>query len=184
MMQDYVSRTSINGVEQAQAQVVFLTRRLSELRIELEAERANVPASSDAIQSRIVEAERHLDQLQKQINQARSKSKQHKQEIEEWKQWYGAIAPINKTQAWATLNMEISWRSQEICTCKATISKLETEKLATMSRVEKMHSQWAAFTNGLYDRPLEEDPRWLEIEASLNAAKVALNAASTATKAA
>ena len=182
MMQDNTHLSPISTVEQAKAKVAFFTRRLAELRTELEAERANVPASADVIQASIIDAERRLDWLQRQINQAKAKSKQLKQEIDEWRQWYGAIAPINKTQAWATLNMELSWRSQDIHNCETIISKLETEKLVTMSMVEKKHIQCSVFINGVYDQPLEKDPRWLEAQAALNAAKTALNAAQSATK--
>ena len=184
MMQDTMPLFPIDSAEQAQAKVDFFTRRLSELRFELEEERATLPTSLDEIQSSILDAERHLDSLQRKINQAKAQRKQRKQEIDEWKQWYGAIAPINKTQAWATLNMEISWRSQDIRDCEATIRRLETEKLVTMGMVEKKHMQFAAFANGLYDRPIEQDPRWLEIQAALNTAKLALKSTHTATKAA
>ena len=155
----------------AQENVGFFKRLLSELKVELEAERSNLPNSVDVIQVSIAEAELNLEKVQAKINKAKGQSKQRKQEISEWKRWYEAIAQINKAQEWETLTQEMTWRSQIISDCEVKISQLESKKLMLMGELEKKRIQLVAFMNGVYELPLNEDPRLIEAQAALKTAQ-------------
>lgn len=161
-------------VVSAQENVGFFKRLLSELNVELEAERSNLPDSVDVIQVSIAEAELNLEKVQAKINKEKGKSKQRKQEISEWKRWYEAIAQINKTKEWETLTQEITWRSQIISDCEVKISQLEAKKLMLMGDLEKKRIQLAAFVNGVYELPIDQDPRLIEAQVALETAQDAL----------
>lgn len=174
MTQQKTPLMATNFVVAAQDNVVFFQQLLTELRVELESERSTLPDSVDVIQDSITETELTLEQVQASINKLKLKSKQRKQEIDEWKRWYGAIAPLNKMPEWETLTQEIMWRSQNISDCEAKISQLESKKLMLMGDLEKKWIQLAAFMNGVYDLPLDEDPRLIEAQSTLKTAQESL----------
>lgn len=157
---------------QAQANVDFFKQRLLSVRAELQAERDNLPTSPEDIQDSITDIELDLDRLQRQINHTKNNGKRLKQEMDDWRQWYVAIAPINKTQAWETLNMELAWRRDAMHDCETMISKLETQKLSVMGTLEQRHRQFAAYFN---HTPLEQEPRWQDAQADLKRAQARLN---------
>ena len=177
MTQQNTLLMATNFVVAAQDNVVFFQQLLTELRVELESERSTLPDSVDVIQDRISETELTLEHVQAKINTLKSQSKQRKQEIAHWKRWYEAIAKINKTQEWETLTQEIIWRNQVIRNCEAKISQLESKKLTLMGDLEKKWIQLAAFMNGVYDLPLDEDPRLIEAQAALKTAQDSLQKA-------
>ncbi len=177
MAQQTDSLTSIDRVQEAQSNVIFLTRLLSEVRLQIEAERANPPASEEAIKAEILKAEMQVEKVQKKINKEKQECKKRKREIDEWKRWYHSIANIDKSQELDKLNVEISWRGQAISQGEANISQLEAEKLAAIMNLEKVKIQLEAFANGVYDSPIESDPRLLAAEAALQTAQDALKAA-------
>jgi hypothetical protein len=157
--------------EAALAKVALLTRVLPQLRQELEAERANLPESQAVIEGEILKAKMQLDKVQTKIDKEKNSAKKRKKEIDEWKRWYNSNPHIDKTEARAKLSVEIDWRGQEIASHEAKISQLEAEKLVKMEALEKQNLFLEAYLNGVFDLPVEEDPRLLEAEAALAAAK-------------
>jgi hypothetical protein len=170
MAQPTEALTTIDRVQEAQSNVAFLTRLLSEVRLQIEAERANPPASAEAIKADILMAEKQVEKVQKKINKQKQECKKRKREIDEWKRGYHSIANIDKSHELEKLNVEISWRSQIISQGEACISQLEVEKLTAITNLEKAKIQLIAFANGVYDNPIESDPRLIAAETALQTA--------------
>lgn len=164
-------------VEEAQEHIALLTRALSELRLQIEAERSNVPPSAEVIETDILKAEMRLENVQTKIDKEKQKCKKRKKEIDEWKRWYHSIAEIEKSQAREKLDLEINWRSQAISKCEVKISQLKAEELVKMGDLEKKKIQLEAFTNGVYDLPIESDPRLKAAEVALQTAQERLKTA-------
>ncbi|MBD2194817.1 MULTISPECIES: hypothetical protein [Calothrix] len=177
MAQQTTSPSPTDRVQAAHANVVFLTSVLSELRLQIEDERANVPGSEDVIKADILKAEMQLEKVENKINREKQECKQRKHEIDEWKRWYSSIAQIEKSQEREKLDFEINWRSQSIAEGEAKISQLEQEKLAAITNLEKSKIQLEAFREGVYNNPIESDPRLIEAELALQAAQDELKAA-------
>ncbi|MEG4252793.1 hypothetical protein [Microcoleus sp. Pol10D4] len=177
MTQQKYSLSPTERVREAQSKIVFLARVFSELRMQIETERANPPSSEDAIRSEIIKAEMQLDKVQKKIDKEKQECKKRKQEIDEWKSWYHSVAQIEKSQERNKLDIEIKWRSQAISEGEVKISQLEAEKLVAIMNLEKSKVQLAAFVNRVYDNPIELDPRLVEAELALQTAQVELKAA-------
>ena len=177
MAQPTEALSSIDRVQEAQSNVAFLTRLLSEVRLQIEAERANPPASAEAIKADILKAEKQVEKVQKKINKEKQECKKRKREIDEWKRGYQSIANIDKSHEREKLNVEISWRSQIISQGEANIGQLEAEKLIAITNLEKAKIQLVAFANGVYDNPIESDPRLIAAEAALKTAQEALKVA-------
>jgi chromosome segregation ATPase len=177
MAQQTTSSSPTDRVQASHANVVFLTRVFSELRLQIEDERANLPGSEDEIKADILKAEMQLEKVENKINREKQQCKQHKHEIDEWKRWYHSIAQIEKSQEREKLDIEINWRSQAIAEGEAKISQLEQEKLAATKNLEKSKIQLEAFREGVYDNPIESDPRLIEAELALQVAQDELKAA-------
>ena len=181
MTQTQLPNITSEQIEAALAKVALLTRFLSELRRQLETERANCPDSQEAIEGKILKSQMRLDKVQGKIDKAKKNSKKRKTEIDEWKRWYNSNPHIDKTEARDKLSLEIDWRSQEIAAHEAKIIQLEAEKLLKMETLEKQELQLEAFVNGVFDLPVAEDPRLLEAEAALQEAQAELEALQTST---
>jgi hypothetical protein len=177
MAQQTHSLSSTHSVQEAQSNVVSATRLLAEVRSQIEAERVNPPASEEAIKTDILKAEMQVEKVQKKIDKEKQECKKRKTEIDEWKRWYHSIATLDKAQELDKLNVEIDWRGQSISEGESRISQFEAEKLVAIMELEKVKIQLAAFVNGVYDQPIELDPRLLDAEEALQAAKDDLNAA-------
>ncbi len=169
--------TSLSQIQEAQDYVVFFTRLLSELKLQIEAERSNLPPSADVIETDILKLQMSLEKVQTKIDKEKQKCKKRKQEVDEWKSWYSSIAQIDKSEAREKLDLEIKWRSQAISKCEAKISQLQAEELVEMGNLEKKRIQLEAFTNGVYDLPIESDPRLIAAQEALQTAQDALKAA-------
>lgn len=164
-------------VTEAQANVAFLSRVISELRQQLEEERKQLPISQASIETDILKLEKQCEKVQAKIAQKKAKSKSRKQEIDDWKRWYNGIGHIDKTQAREQLALEIDWRAQAIAEYETQISQLGPEELAITGELEKKKMQLEAFLTGVYERPIAEDPRLTEAETALEEAQNALSAA-------
>jgi alpha-L-arabinofuranosidase len=177
MTQPATSLPSTSRVQEAQSRVDFLRRVLSEVRQQIEAERSNLPVSEDVLQANILKAELRLEKIQQKIDKEKQTCKKRKQEIDEWKRWYHSIAHLEKTQERHKLEIEIHWRSQAISEGEIRISQFESEKLVAILDLDKCKIQLAAFVNGVYDQPIEADPRLIEAESVLREAQDELKAA-------
>lgn len=166
--------TDAQALEEAQARVEQLDRLLVELQDQLQKERAGPPPSAEALEATIQEAQAKVDRIQAVINEAKSLAKKRKREIDEWKLWYQGLPGIDKTAEWAKLQSEINWRGAEIRALEEQISGLETEKWNATGRLEMARQSLEALNAGVYDRPLEEDPRLVALQAEREAATDAL----------
>jgi hypothetical protein len=82
----------------------------------------------------------------------------------------------------ARLDVEIDWRGAEINIVEAKIGELETRKWQSRERLELAEQRLAALEAGVYDRPLAEDPRLLDLQAAYQAATARLKAVQAAQK--
>lgn len=168
------------ALKEAQAQVKRLKRLATELRRQLKKERAGPPPSAEALEATIQEAQAQVDSIQAEINEAKSLAKKRKREIHEWKLWYQGLPGIDKTAEWAKLQNEIDWRAAEIRSLEEQISGLENEKWNATGRLEMAKQSLEALNAGVYDRPLDEDPRLVALQSERAAAAATLEAAKAA----
>ncbi len=146
----------------------WLKQQLAELLSRCEAERAEGVPDLAQLELKLSRAPKKVEKIQTKIRKAKRQAKQRKQEIAEWKLWCEGIGSMDKSEERAKLELEIQWRSVEIAAQETKISQLETEKLAALGDVERHAEQIEAVKAGIYDLPLEEDPRLLELQAAID----------------
>lgn len=168
------------AVAEAQARLEQLDRLAVELRDQLEKERAEGPLAAEALKAAIQDAQAQVDRIQAEINEAKSLAKKRKREIDEWKLWYQGLPGIDKTAEWAKLKNEIDWRGAEINTLQEQISILETKKWTATGVLETARIRLAAFEEGVYDRPLDDDLRLVALQVEREAVAAALDNAERA----
>ena len=161
-------------VEKTRKRAAFLKRLAAGLQKQLEAERVGGPPTRARLQATLEQAEDDLERLEAETEKAKRRSKKRKREIDEWKTWYANQAGIDKTAARAKLDSEITWRAAEINALEARIAQLVADDLAAEGRLEQARHQLAALEAGVYDRPVEEDPRLVSLMEEWKAAKAAL----------
>lgn len=165
-----------SSMEAALSRVSLLNRLIPELKQQLAAERANPPACQESIEVEIAQAQIELDKLEAKLTKEKKATKKRKKEIDDWKTWYNSNPHIDKSEALVKLEVEISWRSQEIADHETTIAALEVAKLDAMGELEKRKLQLDAFLEGFYELPVDADPRLIEANAALAAARAELKA--------
>jgi hypothetical protein len=170
------------SVEEAKAEANRLKALLAHIRKEVKAERVGSPPASAELHTVIDRTNAEIEAYQRQINAAKALAKKRKREIDEWKQWYQGTGSIDKTVEKARLDVEIDWRGAEINIVEAKIGELETRKWQSRERLELAEQRLAALEAGVYDRPLAEDPRLLDLQAAYQAATARLKAVQAAQK--
>ncbi|NEQ33061.1 MAG: hypothetical protein F6K04_19015 [Leptolyngbya sp. SIO4C5] len=167
------------NLEEALSKVALLNQLIPKLKQQLTAERENPPTSQEDMAAKIAKAQMELDKLEAKLTKAKQAVKKRKKEIDEWKSWYNSNPQINKSISRIKLEVEITWRSQEIAAHETVIATLEAAKLAARGELEKRKLQLKAFSEGLYELSVEADPRLLKAKEALVAARAELQALQT-----
>ena len=164
-------------ISQAQQEVTRLTALSETFRVRLESERAQGPPQLEQIQSKLAQLDTQAQYISQQIQKAKALSKKRKKEIDEWKLWYNGLGETDKSAELAQLNQEIDWRAAEIAKAEAKIADLSAQLLAQEGEEVALKQQLQALEAGVYDKPLEEDPRLVSVMAQLTNAQELLNQA-------
>jgi phage shock protein A len=146
---------------------------LEQLLGDLRAEHAAGPPERAALAHAIATAEGEVARLAAEIERRKAQAKQYKREVDGWKQWYHGQPAISRLPQLAKLQAEIMWRSGAIAGLEAQIGALYTAHSAAHSALEVARRQLDALDAGIYERPISEDPRILDVMAALDAARAA-----------
>jgi hypothetical protein len=126
------------------------------------------------LEAAVTQGEEKADQIAASVEQAKEQIKGRKRELSQWKLWYANLPEIDKSDAKTTLDREVAWRAREIQTLQTRIGSLEAEKLTVMGQTEQARIQIEALQAGAYDRPLDDDPRLVQVRAERKTAETAL----------
>lgn len=169
MKNDDLSRVSdsrIPTAQEIQERIEQLRQRIEEIKLRLSAERQLGKPDKNKIQQQIHSKQSELDEIQSKINKAKSQAKKRKREISDWKQWFHTLAETDRSTELAKLTFEIDWRGVEINVRQDEIAVLEGQKWAVTGELESLKHQIFALEQGVYDRPVEDDPRLINAQAA------------------
>ena len=153
--------------EVAATGVSWLKQQLVALRSRLELERAEGIPDLAILEGKLTKAHRQADKVETKITKAKQQAKQRKSEIAEWKLWYDGVGKLDKAEEHTKLMAEIRWRSEAIATLESKIIQLESDQLAALTTVEQLEEKIEAVKAGVYELPVDEDPRVVELEEAI-----------------
>jgi seryl-tRNA synthetase len=163
----------------ARGRVKELKRVASELRGHIERERAGGPPSAKEVRAAVRQAQDTVEDIQRRIDAAKAEARTLKDEIEELDRRYAGVHEAERMLEWPRLVGEKMRRLAEVGVREGLIASLEGEKLAAVGALEAARQRLAAFESGVYERPLEEDPRLVSLREEISAASAALEADKT-----
>lgn len=170
------------AVAEAQAEADRLKTFLAQLKNNLKAEREGGPPSPAELEAATDRIEAEIAGYQREINAAKALAKKRKREIDEWKLWYQGIGSVDKMAEKIRLDNELAWRANEINSAQEKIGALEAQKWESQGKMETVLQQIAALEAGVYDKPISEDPRLVDVQEAQRAAQEILKAAKAAAK--
>jgi predicted RNase H-like nuclease (RuvC/YqgF family) len=147
---------------------------LNAVRFQLLEERKSGKPNKDELNDKISAKEGEIEENQSKIDKAKEQAKNRKREIDHWKQWFHSLPGTDRTEEQAKLDIEINWRGKEINAWQEEIGNLETKKWAIRHELEALKQQLLALEDGVYDRPIEEDPRLIHAIAAFEEAMTTL----------
>ncbi|MEM9772520.1 MAG: hypothetical protein AAF889_13165, partial [Cyanobacteria bacterium P01_D01_bin.73] len=147
--------------------VAWLKQQLVELRSRLEIERAEDVPDLETLEAKLTKADRKVEKLATKVTKTKQQSKQRKAEIAEWKLWYDGIGKLDKAEEHTKLLAETRWRSEAIATLESKIIQLEAEQLEALTAVEQIEEKIEAVKAGVYELPVDQDPRVVELEGAI-----------------
>jgi chromosome segregation ATPase len=148
---------------------------LNAVRDQLLEERQNGTPNKSHLQEKIADKKKEIENIQTQIDKAKEQAKKRKREIDDWIQWFHTLATTDRTEEQAKLTVEIDWRGAEINARQDEIGILETQKWDIRKQLEALQQQLLALEEGVYDRPIEEDPRLIHAISAFEEAMPILN---------
>jgi hypothetical protein len=160
----------------ARARVRELERVALELREHIERERASPPQSAEELQAGVRQAQEAVEGIQRRIDAAKAEARALKDEIDELERRHAELPEAARIVEWPRLVGEKVRRLAEVGVREGLIASLEGEKLAAAGALEAARQRLAAFEAGVYDRPVEEDPRLVSLREEMSAASAALEA--------
>ncbi|MEM9245635.1 MAG: hypothetical protein AAGA67_07850 [Cyanobacteria bacterium P01_F01_bin.153] len=119
------------------------------------------------MEAKLTKADRKAEKLATKVTKTKQQSKQRKAEIAEWKLWYDGIGKLDKAEEHTKLLAETRWRSEAIATLESKIIQLEAEQLEALTTVEQIEEKIEAVKAGVYELPVNEDPRVVELEGAI-----------------
>jgi hypothetical protein len=148
-----------------------LAERIAEVRAQLEAERATGPFTLSKLQAELVEAQIEAERAATAAEKAKSQASKRKDEIDEWKAWYNSRPEDEKEVSLVKLQSEIKWRAVELEVLTPQISNLLAAQATAVGNLELAQQRLRAFEAGVFERPIEEDPRLTILQSSLQSAQ-------------
>lgn len=164
---EVVDRGAGQAIAAGRERVAMLEQLLGELR----AEHAAGAPERAALLDTIARAEAEARRIGAELARLKAQAKQYKREVDDWKQWYHTLPGISRLVELAKLQGEIRWRSAAIAAAEAQIGALSAAHLAAAGAVERGQQQLAAFEAGVYERPIADDPRILDVMRQLDEAR-------------
>lgn len=147
---------SIQSEEESE---VELGERNASVRAQLTAERAAGPFTRSGLQAEVDQAQAEAERAFHAAEKAKAQARDRKDEIDEWKTWYNSLPEDEKEAGLAKLQSEIKWRAAELEVLTPEISDLLAAQASALGDLELAQQRLSAFEAGVFDRPVEEDPR-------------------------
>jgi len=144
-----------------------LAERVAEVRAQLEAERAAGPFTLSGLQVELAQAQSEAERAATAAEKAKAQASRRKKEIDEWKAWYNSLLEDEKAIGLVKLQSEIKWRAAELDILTPQISELLAAQATAVGNLELAQQRLRAFEAGVFERPIDEDPRLLHITEQL-----------------
>lgn len=96
---------------------------VTEIKDDLKEEREGSPIDVNKIKAELRKKRHEKDQIKRKIEKLKQRSRNHKDAISQWKQWYETINEEDKTEEREKLMSEINRRAAEIKTIEEEIGK-------------------------------------------------------------
>jgi multidrug efflux pump subunit AcrA (membrane-fusion protein) len=157
---------TFSGVSETE-EVKPLEERLAEVRAQLEAERSAGPFTLSGLQTDVAQAQAEAERAYAAAQRAKAQASKRKDEIDEWKAWYNSRPEDEKEVDMAKLQGEIKWRAAELEVLTPQIRDLLTAQASAAGNLELAQQRLTAFEAGVFEKPIEEDPRFLHLNNAL-----------------
>lgn len=151
-------------------EVKSLGERLAEVRAQLEAERAAGPFTLSGLQAEVAQAQAEAERTYTAAQSAKAQASRRKDEIDEWKAWYNSLPEDEKEVGMVKLQSEIKWRAAELEVLTPQIRDLLAAQATAVGNLELAQQRLTAFEAGVFERSIEEDPRFLHLNNALHSA--------------
>lgn len=165
----------ISNVSEAEAEVKRLAERIANVQAQLEAERAAGPFTLSGLQAEVAKAREKAERAFAAAEKGKARANKRKDEIDEWKAWYNSLPDDEKVAGLGKLQSEIRWRAAELEILTPQIRDLLAAQATALGNMELAQQRLTAFEVGVYERPVEDDPRLTNLQLSLKAARSSLN---------
>jgi hypothetical protein len=107
----------------------------------------------------LTQAQREAERAATAAEKAKAQASRRKKEIDEWKAWYNSLPEDEKAVGLVKLQSEIKWRAAELDILTPQISELLAAQAAAVGNLELAQQRLRAFEAGVFERPIDEDPR-------------------------
>lgn len=136
-----------------------LQQAIAAARRQLEAERAEGTPTAAQIERSIADANAQLEVIRARQARQKERCKRRKREIADWQDWCQRAESGEKPEQLLQMQNEVAWRHQQLHAMEQEIADLYPMRLELEGRVERLKAQLIALQAGVYERPVEEDPR-------------------------
>lgn len=165
LSKDSLTKTLVNQIK----------KETGKLGKQLRAERrAGIPDSAQ-LQANVEQAQLQVDAINSEKERLKDAASNRKNEITEWKQWYDALPGLDKTVELEQLNHEVQWRLKEVVQLETDIGKLYGDEFEVSSQLELAKQQLTAFEAGVFERPVDQDPRLIAARKTIEKEEAELN---------
>lgn len=142
---------------------------------QLRAERRAGKPDVTQLQANVAQAQQQVDTINSEKDRLKDAASNRKNEITEWKQWYDALPGLDKTTELEQLNHEVQWRLKEVVQLETDIGKLYGDEFEASNQLEFAKQQLAAFEAGVFERPVDQDPRLIAAHKAIEKEEAELN---------
>ena len=155
------SKTKKNTAEDVALKM--LQKLAKTLKAELKQEYLEGTQAEAKIRQEVAAVSAKIEAITNQVKKQKALSKKRKKEISQWKNWFETLTDLDTSEEQRQLQNEISWRARDIGNAEATIAALYGQRMPLETELEMKKARLSAIENGVYDRPPEQDPRYLAL---------------------
>lgn len=147
--------------------ILDLEKRVELVRSDIVAERAMGVPDREQLQAEHAQALIYANKAITAAEAGKAEAKRRKKEIDDWKDWYNNLPEEEKEVGLAKLQSEIAWRAAELERLTPKITELLINQANAQGALEVAQQRLSAFEAGIYERPVEEDPRLIAVSNAL-----------------
>ena len=113
----------------------------------------------DTLESNCDQLKAEMQSLEDQARRSKDLAKRRKTEIDEWKDWFNQLTPDEQEEGYIKLKSEIDWRADEINALTPEIQELLVRIEEQEGKMQMARQKLIACEQGVYEKPVSEDPR-------------------------